>query len=580
MKRFYYIWAGAFAFTFIMSLSACVKDLDAYPNNPEDFTSENAYGNDYEGYLRGLAYLYCTFSECYGGLEVDDNGSSELIRAYWNIQECSTDACKFANQDSWTNDINCNTWSVADNAASYGVYCRAVNGIGFVNEFLRQTEENKLESRGCDASMIARVNSLRAEARFIRALQYYYLIDVFGDSPFITEDSPVGAFSPEMKSRSYIFDYIESELKDLVSDSSAMPDARSNYPRADKGAVWGLLSRLYLNAEIFNSTVDASGNVVSKGEPRWADCKKACEEVFGLGYDLCDDYFDLFRGDNGENPEAFNEFLFALDYDETSMNSWGGTTYFVYGCFAASDDKDAEGMDMYSLGVGESWANIRMPSDYVFRYFGVSIPEDGYNEDGTYKGGYNAGDGYEYVDKRASQFFIKNHSADMYPDIYNFQQGFSFYKYNNIPHDMTREEFAPTAATYTWLSKTGVDYPVIRLAEIYLTYAEACLETSESGKGLPFLNEVRERAGLDPLDEYDMEDVQRERAVELAWEAVRRTDLIRWDMYNTDRYLWNWKGGTYEGRSFPDYRLVFDFPGSELNVNENLSHKPGYMVEK
>lgn len=577
MKSIYYILAVVLTASAALLSTSCVKDLDAYPRNPEDYTSETAYGNDYENYLHGLAYLYKTETENYGGLSVDDNGSSELIRAYWNIQECSTDECKFSSTDSWTKDINQDTWSVADNAAAYGIYCRSINGVGFVNEFLRQTTEDKLRKRGCDDALIKKIYSLRAEARFLRCMLYYYMIDVFGDSPFITEDSEFGSASPQMKTRSEIFSYVESELLDLVNGDE-MPAARSNYPRADKGSAWGLLSRLYLNAEIYNSKVDNDGNVISKGESRWSDCMKACEEVFKCGYKLCPEYFDLFRGDNGENPDANGEFLYAVDYDEKKMNSWGGTTYLCYGCFAGGEDKNAEGKDMYSLGVGSSWGNIRMPSDYAFKYFGVSIPTDGYNTDGTYKGGYSAGEGYNYTDKRASQFFIKGHTAKMYPDMFNFQQGFSYYKYCNIPHDKTREEFASVAKTYGWLSKCGIDYPVIRLGEIYLTYAEAALNANNMEKGLPYIKAIRSRAGL-PADftSYTLEDVQRERSIELSWESVRRSDLIRWGLFNNGTYLWNWKGGSYDGQSFPDYRLVFDFPTSELNANENLKHKPGYL---
>ena len=566
MKKFLYIalllLTGIFA-------ASCVRDLDAYPFNEDDFTSENAYGSDYANYVSGLAKIYRCFNNT-SDLQVEDAGASELMRAFWCVQECSTDACKNDwEKDSWTQDINKNTWSTADNAASYALYCRTLHGITFTNEFLRQTTDDRLDARGCSADVIAKVHGLRAEARFLRAFMYWISMDTFGDGPFVTEESEFGSASPEVKSRGEIFDFIESELKDLVA-SSDMPAAGSNYPRVDKGSAWGLLSRLYLNAQVYKNTVDAKGNVTQKGPAMWEECMAACEEVFKLNYELCDTYSDLFRGDNGENAEARKEMIFAIDYDEINMNGWGGTIFLAQSCFQAADDKDENGNPMYSLGVADGWAGIRVPSEYVFKYFGVTVPDEGYDAEGKYTGIYN------YTDARAGLFYIKGHKEEM-TDLAEFTQGWSLYKFNNIPHDMTREEFASSAKSYGSASaKAGIDYPVIRLAEIYLNYAEACVMAGQAAKGLPYLNEIRKRAHVDPLPSCTLEDVQNERAVELVWEAFRRSDLIRWDQFHSGDFLWRWKGGSYQGQGFSQHLLVFDFPQSELTANRNLSHKPGY----
>lgn len=551
--------------------SSCVGDLEALPFNPDDFNSENAYGNDYSNYISGLAKVYRSFNNT-SDLNVDDAGASELVRAFWCIQESSTDACKnnWA-KDSWTQDINMNTWSTADNTATYALYCRTLHGITYANEYLRQTTDEKLSERGCDQALIDKIHSLRAEARFLRAYLYWMGLDTFGDVPFVTEESEFGAVSPQLETRSNVFDFVVRELRELVGGDELQP-AGFNYPRVDKGSAWGLLSRIYLNAQVYKSTVDENGNVTGKGEGMWEECAQACEEVFRGGYELCSHYPDLFRGDNGTNPDAFKEFLFAIDYDEVNMLGWGGTIFLVQSCFSAGDDNDENGNPLYSLGVKDGWAGIRMPSEYVFRYFGVTVPEEGYDSEGKYTGIYDNPTG----DVRATLFFNKGHYEQM-TDLSEFTQGWSFYKFNNIPHDKTREEFYNTAASYgTTSAKCGVDFPMMRLAEIYLNYAEACLYTGNPN-GLEYLNKVRERAGLEPLENYDLEDVQRERAVELAWEGLRRIDLIRWDMYCDGNYIWHWKGGNYEGQAFPEHRLVFDFPQSEITANSNLSHKPGYV---
>ena len=566
MKKLIYI--ALLLLTGIFAVS-CVKDLDAFPFNEDDFTSENAYGSDYANYVSGLAKIYRCFNNT-SDLQVEDGGASELIRAFWCVQECSTDACKNDwEKDSWTQDINKNTWSTADNAASYALYCRTLHGITYTNEFMRQTTDDKLATRGCSDDVVKKVHSLRAEARFLRAYMYWMAIDTFGDVPFVTEESEFGAATPEVKTRSEVYDFIVSELTDLASNAD-MPAAGSNYPRADKGAALGLLSRVYLNAQVYNNTVDANGNVTKKGDPKWTECIAACEEIFKANYGLCSKYFDVFRGDNGENPEARKELIFAIDYDAEHMRSWGGTIFMCQSAFQAADDNDENGNPMYTLGVKDGWAGIRMPSEYVFDYFGVTVPDEGYDAEGKYTGIYN------YTDDRAAVFFIKGHKEQM-TDLAEFTQGWSFYKFNNIPHDQTREEFAEFAKQYgTASAKASVDFPLIRLSEIYLNYAEACLNANQADKGLPYLNEVRKRSHLDPLPSYDIEDVRNERAVELAWEGFRRTDLIRWDLFHSGEFLWRWKGGSYQGQGFSQHLLVFDFPQSELTANSNLSHKPGY----
>lgn len=551
--------------------SSCTGDLNAIPFNETDYTSENAYGNDYSNYVAGLAKLYLCFSST-SGLTVDDAGASEFVRAFWCIQECSTDACKNDwESDAWTQDINQNTWSTAANAATYAIYARSLHAITYTNEFLRQTTDDKLEQRGCSAEVIKKVHTLRQEARFIRAFMYYAAIDTFGDVPFVTEESDFGATIPGVGKRADVFNYIVSELRDLVSAESALGEAGSNYPRVDKGSAWGLLSRLYLNAQVYTNTTDANGNVTAKGTAMWQECKEACEEIFKCNYGLCSNYFDLFRGDNGENPDANQEFLFSIYYDAVNSRSWGGTIFLVQSEFQAADDlKDADGNSLYMLGVANGWAGIRMPYEYARDYFGVSVPENGYNSDGTYTGQ------YDYTDLRAANFWIKGHTEQM-TDLGEFSQGWSFYKYNNIPHDLTPEEYRETAATYgTATAKASIDYPMIRLGEIYLNYAEACLHLNQTAAALPYLNQLRQRAGLPDILSYDQDYLISERAVELSWEAFRRSDLIRWDLFHTSTFLWKWKGGTYNGQGFPEYKLVFDFPSTELISNSNLTHKPGY----
>ena len=189
IKHFALAAAGA-----TMLLTSCIGDLDTLPLNPSDSTSETVYGKDENGYLAGLTKLYFNFvSNDTTDLQVSDGGASELIRAFWTIQEVTADACKCAwENDAWVRAMNTDTWSDADNDATYAVYVRTLQGIAYVNEYLRQTASDKLSDRGVSSELAARIQSFRAEARFLRAYFYWIALDVFGDVPFTTETSPFG----------------------------------------------------------------------------------------------------------------------------------------------------------------------------------------------------------------------------------------------------------------------------------------------------------------------------------------------------------------------------------------------------
>ena len=348
IKHFALAAAGA-----TMLLTSCIGDLDTLPLNPSDSTSETVYGKDENGYLAGLTKLYFNFvSNDTTDLQVSDGGASELIRAFWTIQEVTADACKCAwENDAWVRAMNTDTWSDADNDATYAVYVRTLQGIAYVNEYLRQTASDKLSDRGVSSELAARIQSFRAEARFLRAYFYWIALDVFGDVPFTTETSPFGGgVNPKQASRKDVFDYCISELTDLASDESAMPAARSNYPRADKGAVNGLLARMYLNAEVY------------AGTPMWTEAKSACEAIFGMGYSLCPEYSDLFRGDNGENADALKEIIFGVAYDAEQTQSYGGTSYLTLAAIAATDVTAEQKIN----GVNNGWAGIRVPYGRIY----------------------------------------------------------------------------------------------------------------------------------------------------------------------------------------------------------------------
>lgn len=531
-----------------VALASCVRDLDTLPLDPTEPVSASVYGKSEKAYISGLTQLYFQFvTNDLTGLQNMDAGASEIIRAFWNVQELTTDEAKCSwGNEAWARALNTDTWSEVQNEALYAVYVRSMQGISYVNEYLRQTSSDKLQERGVDAELAAKIAVFRDEARFIRAYLYWMVLDVFGNVPFTTEETPIGvAYFPKQISRESLFKYCVSELKYLMSSVSKLYEPGHLYPRADKGSAAGLLARLYLNAEVYT------------GEPMWEEAKAICENIFNMGYALCPDYAALFRGDNGQNMQARAELLWAVDYNDDNTNSEGGTTYLLAAALAQSDIT----YDSRPNGQRHGWSGLRVPYEYVERYFEVAGQD------------YVTGE-YEVADKRGEVFYIKGRQQSMEGELYTYMNGWSCLKYNNIPHDQTNESFLSMSVGKDY---SDVDFPMIRLAEIYLIYAEACMRLGDASPALPYLAELSQRAGVAAPEEVTVDFLVAERARELMWEAHRRTDLIRYDIFNTIGYVWPYKGGdSYAGQSFPSYKCLFPIPPTALAANPELKQNPGY----
>lgn len=544
-------------------LSSCLKDLDTKPLNSTDFTSESAYEN-VDNYLSSLAYIngyYMLVGQDDPGqndLGFSDSGQSEFLRQWFNLNEMSCDALKCVWGDSYLTELQHDSWGGGTNDALVAVYTRAVKAIALANEYLLQTTDEKLAARGQSEykDMIA---GYRAEARFHRAMFFYVLMDEFGNPPFPTPENIQNATSPEQIKRADLFKWLETELLELGAENSAMPEKGAvPYPRPTKGSVWALLSRMYLNAEVYTGTA------------RWQEAKDASKKVIEMGYTIHTPYSDLFRQDNTTNGAA-DEFIFAIAYDNVSTQSWGGSTTFV----SASLDEDSNlllGKEL--LGTenakinAENWAGYHVPADYVAR-FELKNVEWG-NEDNVF--GYDR----EKSDKRA--FFINNGAKEDF-DASLLNTGWLCWKWCGLD---SNNRFAQEEKGNPGNFKlSSADMPVFRLAEIYLNYAEADARLNggnvrdELAKN--YLKELRDRAGVTmPLD-VDLDWLLDERARELMWEGHRRVDLIRYGYFTSQSFPWTLKGGILNGKvSIPEYKTIYPLIQSDLSSNRNLHQNFGY----
>lgn len=342
-------------------VSSCFDDLNTVPID-EDIITASVVFDDPDSYLEVLAKLY-------GGLALSgqqgpagqadiegiDEGFGQYLRGYWYHQELTTDEALIGWNDQTIHDFHEQDWTASDGFI-FAFYSRIFYQIALCNEYLRETTYEKLESRGVSAGLKTEVEGFRAEARFLRALSYYHALDLFRNVPFVTEDDIVGSFFPEQTNANDLFAYLESELleiQDLIAPARTNP-----YGRADQGAVWMLLAKLYLNSEVYIGT------------PKYDECLTTCEKILNAGYELDPEYRNLFLADN----HTAKGIIFPITYDGINTRTWGGTTFVIRAGIGGS-------MDPTASGVASGWGGTRTTKEFVDKFPGgdgiVVLPSEG-----------------------------------------------------------------------------------------------------------------------------------------------------------------------------------------------------------
>ncbi len=170
-------------------------------------------------------------------------------------------------------------------------------------------------------------------------------------------------------------------------------------------------------------------------------------------------------------------------------------------------------------------------------------------------------------------FFTEGQSLDIF-DISQFQEGYAVVKFQNKTSN---------GQNGSDMAFPDTDFPMFRLGDIYLMYAESVLRGGggDRGTALDLVNQIRTRAFRDPSGgisdgELDLDFLLDERARELYWECHRRTDLVRYGRFSNTDYTWPWKGGTPEGRSVDAKFDIYPIPSSDIGSNPNLVQNSGY----
>lgn len=521
---------------------SCTNDLNVTPEDDDDFLSEDFFAQP-DAYKRAVAGVYgnlsLTGTDGPGSslLKGVDAGTSQYSRCVWYMQELSTDEAIWSYEgsgDPGVREIQRNIWN-GDNPIFRGMFSRAMVQVALSNEFIRQTTPEKLSSRGVtDAATIQEIGYYRAEVVALKCLAYYHLLDLFGKATLVTENDPINFRGPQLEGAE-LFSHIESELLAVLP---SLKDARTNESgRLDKAFAWAILSKLYLNAAVYTGTA------------RNEECMTMCSNIINAGYTLKQNYLDNFKADNNTS----NELIYAIQSDGLYTQNYGATTVM---CNGQVGSIEGNGQALY--GVNGWGGALRLRKQFVQKFDGSDFD----------------------LDSRKTII-----SSGRPIDITNIAiqaQGYILGKWSN----RTSTGLAGQNPTFV-----DTDFPLFRLADFYLMYAEAQMRKDGANNGsstanadntsLGYINALRERANNGnaanvTTSQVTLDFLIDERARELHWEGHRRQDLIRFGKFTGGNYLWAWKGNATNGVAIPSHLKLYPLNPNTINANQNLTQNPGY----
>lgn len=518
--------------SFLMLGTSCIKELNTKPIDPLVTTSATAFDSP-SAYKQYLAKIYSSvgITGQKGGagaadIQASDEGTTAFMREFWAAQEVTTDECINAWGDGGLVEYHGGSWS-DNNLYVQLMYERIFLNIAYCNEYIRDVNARL---PGLTGTLKTDATRYVAEARFLRAYFYYYGMDFFGNVPFTTEKDLPGTFTPKQILRADLFKYIESEL---IAIQPALADPGTNeYARADRATDWALLSRMYLNAAVYTGTA------------RYTDCITFANNIINSGkYALHPAYKNLFLTDNNT---ATDEVLMAFAEDGANSQSYGDMTFIIHAAVGGSEDAT----NMFGIAAG-GWAGNRLTNTFVSKFADPSGK----------------------TDSRAI-FYTAGQTLNITnPTI--FTQGYLCAKFKNV-------NTQGVAGSNNMFVDT--DFPLFRLSEVYLNYAEAVVRGGTGGDAataLGLVNKIRERAygntnGDISAGNLTLPFLIDERGRELYWEGFRRTDLVRFGLFTGGSYLWDFKGGVKAGASTDAHLNIFPIPATDLLINTNLKQNPGY----
>lgn len=533
--------APAAALLISLASTSCLNDLDKEPISPKIDLNVNNDG------LLNKCYANFGINGNGSGDDSDsdpdvkgftDNGMTGLVRAMFNMNELPTDEATC----SWGDGLQELNSAKFDPSHPWVklYYTRLTLGITFCNQYLEVAGgEDKQKT---------------AECRFLRAMQYYLLMDAYGNVGFSTTLE-----KPHRMERAELYKWLVEELNAIEPDLAeprVKTGSDADYGRVDKAACWLLLSRLYLNAEVYT------------GNAEWQKAKDYAKKVMESPYDInttsagrWSAYQLVFMGDN-DKTDATKEIIFPIVNISGKTRSYGNSLFLIAACFDPAMHANPDDATGSNGLVGQQWIGLHPRTALLKKFFPSSVAPEVPSYEMTAQAG----------DDRAT-FWGEGRTYEI-ENITKSAEGYGVCKFLNYNSDNS---------TNTDPAFADMDWPFMRAAEAYLNYAEADARLNggkTSQEGTRVLNKLRERANASTRAEssnYSLNEICDEWAREFYFEGMRRTTLIRFGLFGGNTgYNWDWKGGESAGKDFEAYKNIYPIPLTQLQSNTNLKQNPGY----
>lgn len=543
MKRIYSILFASFS---LLSWASCSSYLEENPKDRLD--EETAYSTLSDVQKNGVLSLYN-----YVGGYVDSQGLQGTGRGIYDLNTFTTDEAIMPTRGGdWYDGgfwqgLYLHRWGV-NNEAIYATWEYLYRTVILCNGSLERIQdfaEKHPEENVADCV---------AEVRALRAMFYYYIMDLFGSVPLIEKSDPAVEDIVQEK-RSKVFNFI---VKELTESSSLLSEERSNQPgvyygRMTQPVVWFLLAKLALNAEVYTDDDWTDGSrpdgksiffeVEGQRLNAWQTVNYYCEKITAAGYTLEKDYTANFAVFN----ESSEENIFVIPMSKTLY-----TNQFIY-LFRSRHYNHAK-------AYGLSGENGSSATKEVLETFGYDTPQ---------------------VDARFDYCYFAGPVKDLEGNQILLDDGVTPLVYEpwNVALDVSGKPYEKTAGARMKkyeVDKTGLkdgklldnDIVLFRYADVLLMQSEAKVRNGEDGDAE--LNLVRSRVGMAPRA-ATLENLLDERMMELAWEGWRRQDMIRFGVFTRSYSCRPQLPGEENG-----YTTVFPIPEKVIDMNPQLHQHKGY----
>lgn len=533
--------AGLFLLLFSLSLTSC---LDEDPHDQID--ESEAYGTADKLLLNTVGTLYN-----YIGGTSESQGLQGTYRGVYDYNTFTTDEAMIPTRGGdwydggfWQALYN-HTWTSSDDAL-YNTWTYLYKVVMKCNQSL-----DILQQRHSLLSD-AQYSEAEAEVRGLRAMYYWYLMDMYGRVPLVTR-SGITVDEVKQSERSDVFKFIYDELSAVAP---SLPDVHSNlqndyYGRFTRPVAYFVLAKLALNAEVYTDNDWTDGNrpdgsaiqltVDGQTMNAWKACQAWCDKITAEGYKLEADYASNFAVHN----ETSNENIFVIPMDKylyaNQFQYLFRSRHYNHGSAIGQDSENgscATLSTVHTYGYGTADVDAR----YAINFYSDTLYVDGKIV--------RLDDGSPLV------YMPLAVKLDLTGDPYEKTAGARMSKY-----EIDRQAYMDGKLQ-------GNDIVLFRYADVVLMKAEAKVRNGEDGSDE--LNRVRRRVGM-PYRPATLKNILDERLMELMWEGWRRNDLVRFGLFNKA-----YDQRTPIANEQSGFTTVFPIPDDAIDHNGNLTQNEGY----